>query len=156
MTNRIFLDAPTGVVELEGEQEFVKEQFERLLPLIEACGFGAGADVADQNDDTGTVAESPPEEQKDTVKATGKRSRRGGARPPRGQSCPDRIMTLRTDGFFKGKRTISQIVDGLSEKGWTHTTNQVAAAGTTMFNRGDLQRTKTGKTFEYFWDRDGE
>ena len=63
-------------------------------------------------------------------------------------------MTLRNEGFFKNHQTAAQIVSELEKKGWTHQANQVAAAGTNMFNRGDIQRTKTGRSWEYYWDRD--
>ena len=157
MTNRLFVDAPTGVIELEGEKEFVEEHFEKFLPLIERCGFGNGADAPEQKENTGATSKSAAEAPAVAPKASGKRARRSVARPPQGQSCRERILTLREDGFFKEQRTTSEIVEGLAEKGWIHNTGQVAAAaGQTMFDRGEIQRTKAGKGFKYFWDRDSE
>lgn len=157
MTNRLFIDAQTGVVELEGEKEFVKEHFEKLLPLIELCGFGKGADVPERDDNSGGTPESTPEASTDAPPASSKRTRRSVVRAPKGQSCRERILKLRADGFFKEKRTIGQIVEGLARKGWTHNSGQVAAAaGQSMFSRGEIRRTKTGNAFEYFWDWDSE
>ena len=74
--------------------------------------------------------------------------------PPPGASCRDRIKTLKADGFFKDTRTPGDIVTGLGKKGWTHNSPQVGAALTIMFNKGEIQRTKDGGAFKYFWDRD--
>lgn len=64
------------------------------------------------------------------------------------------MMTLRGDGFFKEQKTPAQIVEELGAKGWTHASNQVSAAGGQMFKRGDIQRTKVGNGFAYYWDRE--
>mgnify|MGYP001105887769 CR=1 FL=1 len=34
MTNRIHIDAPAGIVDLEGEKEFVEGMLSKLFPLI--------------------------------------------------------------------------------------------------------------------------
>lgn len=152
MTTRIRIDAVAGVVELEGEREFVEAQLERLLPLIETGGFATRAEVKHEPPDPtrdGATNGSGAETQ------SGKRGKpRKRTIPPKGHSCADRMMTLRNEGFFKNHQTAAQIVSELEKKGWTHQANQVAAAGTNMFNRGDIQRTKTGRSWEYYWDRD--
>lgn len=39
-------------------------------------------------------------------------------------------------------------------KGWTHKSNQVGAALTALFERGQIQRTKEGNgAWKYYWDR---
>jgi hypothetical protein len=63
-------------------------------------------------------------------------------------------LTLKGEGFFKAKKSPTEIVSGLEVKGWTHTVNQVGAALTPMFNKGEIQRTKDGTNWVYFWDRD--
>lgn len=148
-SNRVMIDAAAGVFELEGEADFVATQLDKLLPLVSAGGFVKAApdaeDVADEQ--TPTTPDAKPN--------GAKKSKRGASsRPPKGHSCSDRIMTLREDGFFKEQRTPAQIVEGLGAKGWTHTSNQVSAAGGQMFNRGDIQRTKVGQGFAYYWDRE--
>lgn len=154
MTNRVFIDAPTGVIELEGEKEFVEAQIEKFLPLIQSFGFGIRGKTRTQQDgtvdaDDSAITAKPAAPPKDR-----KQSRRVVNRPPKGHSCADRIMELRKDGFFKERRTTTQIADGLGDKGWTHTSSQVAAAAGPMFNRGDIQRAKEGRGFVYFWDRE--
>lgn len=82
------------------------------------------------------------------------RTRKRVSLPPKGQSCRARITKLRDDKFFSEKRSPSDIVTGLAKKGWTHTVNQVGAALTPMFEKGEIQRTKEGNGFKYFWDRE--
>ena len=152
MANRLFIDASSGVVEIEGEKEFVETNLQKLLPLIEACGLGARAGAAEQKG--GTRAKR--DQANDTPSGgptDDKRVRRTHRQPPKGQSCAARMMTLRENGFFKEHRTPSEIAAGLAKQGSTHTSNQVSAAGVKMFERGDIQRTKKGKGFSYFWDR---
>jgi hypothetical protein len=152
MTNRVHIDAPAGVVEIEGEKEFVEGLLAKLFPLLEEAGFGsrppngasAEADSAPGESDDGTPEHTPK------LKA----KRRKVSAPPKGQSCAARILTLREEGFFKEHRAATEIVEGLKGKGWTHAPNQVGAALAQMFGRGDIQRTKEGNgTWKYFWDR---
>ncbi|MDF7774046.1 hypothetical protein P1X14_02205 [Sphingomonas sp. AOB5] len=156
MTNRVHIDAPAGVVEIEGEKDFVEGLLAKLFPLLEEAGFGSkrprgAAPPSDEEpDDTG-------EEDGDEVGAgAGKpKIKRKRGVTPKGHSCADRMMTLKEEGFFKTQRGTGDIVGGLASKGFTHKSNQVAAAGESLFKRGMLQRTKDGNgPFKYFWDRD--
>jgi hypothetical protein len=154
MTNRVHIDAPAGVVEIEGEKEFVEGLLAKVFPLLEAAGFGSrppnndGA-TGDQSNDS-SQADQPPADQNGKGKA---KKRRVNA-PPKGQSCADRITTLKQGGFFKDHKSVADIVAGLKVKGWTHNGNQVGAALTHMFGRGDIQRTKEGDSaWMYYWDR---
>jgi hypothetical protein len=147
-SNRIRIDAAAGVFELEGEAEFVEAQLDKLLPLMKAGGFMKPPETSD---DTGEEAEQPAPD----AKANGSRkTKRRSSLPPKGHSCADRMMNLREDGYFKVQKTPAQIVEGLGAKGWTHNSNQVSAAGGQMFKRGDIQRTKVGNGFAYYWDRE--
>lgn len=160
MTNRIHIDAPTGVIEVEGEKDFVEAQLDKLLPLIQSCGFGTRPAVEQKNNGESLPSLTTNEEQaneegiESAANGAPKRSRRGKSRAPKGQSCADRILTLKSDGYFKKQRSPSDIVEALGEKGWTHKSNQVSAALVNMFERNDIQRTKSGRGFLYFWDRD--
>ena len=161
MTSRIRIDAPTGVIEVEGEPGFVEAQIEKLLPLIEACGFGFRRNSA-ASPPSAANGQVDAKNQPDPVEDDGltqnqtaaKRSRKGKVKVPKGQSCADRIMILRNEGYFKEHRSTTDIAKELGNKGWTHKTNQVSAAAGPMFERGDLQRTKDGKAWKYYWDRD--
>lgn len=154
MTNRVHIDAPAGVIDIEGEKEFVEGLLSKLFPLIEEAGFGSkpntnGADNFVEPDATEELA--PPESGSGKGKI---RTRKGGKKPPPGHSCGERILKLRSEGFFKQKRSSAEIVTGLKAKGWNHNTSQVGAAAGPLFNKGELQRADEGSGWVYFWDRD--
>lgn len=161
MTNRIHIDARTGVIEVEGEKDFVETQLDKLLPLIEACGFGtmpAATETANvSHRENPSSAPEPANNANGDGQAKGagaRRQKRAMNKPPKGHSCADRIRALRDEGFFEEGKTPTQIVQGLKAKGFTHTTNQVSAAGANMHKRNDIQRTKTGNgPWQYYWDR---
>lgn len=149
--NRVKIDAASGIFELEGEADFVQTQLDKLLPLVTAGGFVKKAVQAEIMNGSITP---PPQEDTSNGANTVRRAKRRSSTPPKGHSCADRMLALRQDGFFKEQKTPSQIVEGLGAKGWTHTSNQVSAAGGQMFKRGDIQRTKAGNGFAYYWDRE--
>lgn len=150
MSCKVRIDAPAGIVELEGEAQFVSDFFEKLLPIIEKVRFGAKPAASAPNGASDQVEEF---DEPETEVLAPKKKRKAGKRPPAGQSCRSRINTLRADGFFKERRSVTDIAQGLAKKGWTHTVSQVGAALSNMFNAGEIQRTKEGTSFEYFWDR---
>jgi len=153
VTNRVHIDAPAGVIDIEGEKDFVEGLLTKLFPLVEKAGFGSRPTpaVADANGEVNAEGDDGvPEDGSKNDKPRVKRKR---GTTPKGHSCADRMLGLKEDGFFKTKRSASEIVTGLGEKGYTHKANQVAAAGGSLFERGLLQRTKEGSGFKYFWDR---
>jgi hypothetical protein len=155
-TVRVKIDAPAGLVELEGDRETVREYLDKLLPLIESAGFGT---VSRSENGIGGEPSDPAEAEQSAAAANGaaaappKKKRRVAKRPPAGSSCRERILILRRDGFFKEHRSSNDIVVGLGKKGWTHTSNQVGASLSTMFSNAEIQRTKEGGSFTYYWDR---
>ena len=114
--NRIMIDAPTGLIEIEGEKDFVEAQFDKILPLIEGCGFGQS--VKPSEDDTSQASPNSKEVAPPVASDAngGKKTKRAIDRPPKGHSCADRILELRKDGFFKDQKTPAQIVEGLGKK----------------------------------------
>lgn len=155
MTNRVHIDAPSGVVDIEGEKDFVEGLLAKLFPLLENAGFGSRApenSYIQPEDANGGSDDEGVEENAGAVKPKIKRKR---SVAPKGHSCADRILSLKEEGYFRSKRGSNEIVIGLAEKGYTHKSNQVAAAGESLFKRGLLQRTKDGSgPFLYYWDRD--
>jgi hypothetical protein len=155
MTNRVHIDAPAGVIDLEGEKEFVEGLLAKLFPLIEEAGFGSrpksnGAEPSGE-------AEAPLEDATPSDGGNGKgksRSRAAPKKPPSGHSCAERILALKTEGYFADKRSTSDIVAKLSEKRQTHNSNQVSAAAGNLVQRSQLQRIRDGSNWVYFWDRD--
>lgn len=153
MTNRVHIDAPGGVVEIEGDKDFIERLLSRIFPLIEETGFGshpprnpsafAGEGVASLQDADPEPSGKPKVKKRTVNKA------------PKGHSCADRILSLKSDGFFKDYRIVSEVVEALKSKGWTHKVNQVSAALNSLFGRNEIQRTKEGNSaWKYYWDRD--
>jgi hypothetical protein len=157
VTNRVHIDAPAGVIEIEGEKEFVEGLLARLFPLIEEAGFGSRPLPAERLQmpvDEQPGSRGTPTESRMAPDMAKKPPRRAVKMPPAGQSCPARIQVLKDEGYFKEHRAPNDIVGKLREKGWTHNLNQVGAATSALFNKGVLQRTKDGKgPWLYFWDR---
>lgn len=155
MTNRVHIDAPAGVVEIEGEKDFVEGLLGRLFPLIEEVGFGSRPRSTVSTDPIADpIVNDADEASADATETPKKRVRKSVRQPPAGQSCPARIQVLKEEGFFKEHRSPADIVGALQAKGWTHNVNQVSAATSAMFNKGIIQRTKVGKgSWQYFWDR---
>jgi hypothetical protein len=142
------------VIEIEGEKDFVEGLLAKLFPLLEEASFGSRPSdplpslAADAG--ASSLPEVPSVDEGGTIKAKKKTVNM----PPKGHSCGKRITSLKDGGFFKVHRTSSEIVEGLKGKGWTHNTSQVGAALTSLFKRGEIQRTKEGNgSWKYFWDR---
>jgi hypothetical protein len=157
VTNRVHIDAPAGVIEIEGEKEFVEGLLAKLFPLIEEAGFGSrplAEEPAQAPVDEQSGSRANPAENRTPTDVAKKPPRKAVKMPPAGQSCPARIQILKEEGFFREHRAPSDIVAKLREKGWTHNLNQVGAATSALFTKGVLQRTKVGKgPWLYFWDR---
>ncbi len=155
MTNRVHIDAPAGVVEIEGEKDFVEGLLGKLFPLIEEVGFGSRPRSTVSSDPVADpVSDAADEVSADATETSKKRVRKSVKQPPAGQSCPARIQVLKEEGFFKEHRAPADIVEALKAKGWTHNLSQVGAATSQMFSKGTIQRTKVGKgPWQYFWDR---
>jgi hypothetical protein len=154
LTNRLHVDAPAGIIDIEGEKDFVEGLLAKLFPLIEKAGFGSHppGPVPDPDAEPESTVEDVVLANNGTTKS---KTRRISKKPPAGHSCGERILTLKADGFFKQRRTTAEIVEGLKTKGWTHNTSQVSAAAGDLFKKkGELQRTIEGKSQFYSWDRD--
>jgi hypothetical protein len=152
LTNRVHIDAPAGVIDIEGEKEFVEGLLAKLFPLIEEAGFGSrpqGSDL-EAPGEIDTPDEALPAENA-KVKP---RTRKAPKKPPAGHSCPERIIKLKGEGYFTQKRSTADIVARLAEKVQSHTTSQVSAAVGPLVKKGDLQRIKEGRSWLYYWDRD--
>ena len=146
MTVKARIDAAAGSVELEGDKEFVSAYLDKLLPMLQSVRkVGSALKPPTAVEPSGSSPEGPPPQPK--------KRRRGKFNPPQGTSCRTRILTLKEDGFFKNHQTPADIAKGLGTKGWTHNSNQVAAALVTMFKNQEIQRTKGTKGWTYYWDR---
>lgn len=158
MTTKIHINITQGIFELEGDPAFVKSMYEEMKDDI--IKIASQNSYKNKNDTPSEqVLETNSESLVSTIKyteggKTPKKKKRPMTKPPKGHSCSDRILTLKKNGFFKEKKTISEIVQGLAKEGWSHKANQVSAAIILMFNRSEIQRTNNGSGFLYYWDRD--
>lgn len=134
---KVRISTHARIIELEGDDSFVRTYLEKLLPTIE--GAGTGVTVVSSEAPVDEVA--PP-------KCRGRRV----AQTTVGQSCRDRIRKLRDEGFFGERRGISEIAAGLGVRGHNHSVNQVGAALTTMHGRSEILRTLVEGKFKYHWD----
>lgn len=153
LTNRVHIDAPAGVIDIEGEKDFVEGLLAKLFPLIEEAGFGSrpqGISAEEANGNDLPSDDVPPSE---NGRSKG-RTRNAPKRPPAGHSCAERTLSLKAEGFFKTKRSTAEIVAKLAEKAQNHNVSQVSAAAGQLVKRGSLQRMKDGNSWLYFWDRD--
>lgn len=135
------VDIRAGQIELEGDKDFVQANLDKFRELMAQRG-----QKSEPDEDEAAADADESSNGKDTKI---KRRRPKGVA---GDSCRDRILKLKEDGFFAAQRTPADIVKGLAAKGWTNSHNQVTAALTPMFETGQLKRTSDGKGFKYFWD----
>ena len=136
---KVLINTHSGTIELEGEDSFVRTYLDKLIPIIERAPFGTGR------------MPLPGDARVDEAEPPKARTRRA-TQTPVGESCRDRVKRLRDEGFFSERRGISEIVQGLGERGHSHNVNQVGAALTTMFERREIQRTPVEGNFKYQWD----
>jgi hypothetical protein len=149
---KVRIDAPHGIVEIEGDAEFVASFYEKLAPLVDRAHFGTA--VRAEEAPTGGEPDPMGDDGESTEVGKPKRKKRTAQRPPSGQGCRDRILKLKEAKFFAEKKSASDIVVGLGKNGFTHNVSQVGAALTAMFNKGEIQRTKDGGgNWQFFWDR---
>lgn len=152
MSCKVRIDAPHGIVEIEGDADFVASFYEKLAPLVDRAHFGTAVRIEEQTASNEIELTNEEGDLQDSGKV--KRKKRAAQRPPSGQSCRDRILKLKEESFFSNKRSASDIVAGLAKNGFTHNVSQVSAALTTMFKNGEIQRTKDGGgNWQFYWDR---
>lgn len=124
----------------------------KLFPLVESAGFGSRPSMPD----AGLSIDPDSNDISPSQIANGKakpRTRAVVRRPPSGQSCAARILSLRQEGYFQEKRTTPEIVEKLAEKRQTHNVSQVSAAAGTLVKKGALQRIRDASgSWLYFWD----
>jgi len=153
MSNRVHINAPAGIIDIEGEKEFVEGLLGKLFPLFEGVGFGSRP-VSDGStsvtEDAGDASVGPEL----SANSPRPKAKTKTSRAPKGQNCATRILRLRDNDFFKSKRSIADIVSGLENIGFTHVARTVSANANTMVKGNKIQRTKVGGHWAYYWDRD--
>ena len=133
MTSRLKIDVTSGVLEVEGEEEFV-------LKLYEDAKEAGLLALRPSRLDAWTSEESVQDSKTKVRRAPSKRG---------GPSCAERILELVSGGFFDKPKSASEIKGGLEQNGHSYAANQVGAALTNLYQRGSLRRLKPGKEWVY-------
>jgi hypothetical protein len=134
MTSRLKIDVLSGLLEVEGSEDFIIRMYED----VRTSGYF-------QNKVSTSSSESREEPERDAKPTKGRRapSKRGGP------SCAERILELVSAGFFDAPKSASEIKAGLEQNGHAYAGNQVGAALTNLYQRGSLRRLKPGKEWVY-------
>ena len=131
-TVKATINVKEGIVELEGPLEFVEKYLNLYRP--DASKWQS---ALSSKSGLKTKEEAP------------KRVRK--AKPKGGVTCVEKILELRSEGYFKEPRARIEVQQYLKEKkGLIFKSNEVAANLKNLFSRGDLQRITEGKTFKYY------
>jgi hypothetical protein len=134
---KMLFDLQRGLVEVEGEEQFVEKVYADLRATLSqkvasysAAAPDAASDAAEQNSS-------------DEPKKTRKRTKSAGP------SCASRIEALKADKFFDQLRTSKEVTDKLRQKGTAYEGKRVAAALHAMTSSGKLRRIEENGVWKY-------
>lgn len=130
MATSLKIDLTHGLLEVEGEEGFVRSVYDDFKEELSKRSSGLGKK-------SDNVAKPP------AAKTERGKPKKGGP------SCASRILDLKNDDFFVQTRGNEAIREKLREKGNTYASNQIAAALTVMTRRGELRRVKEGGSWVY-------
>jgi hypothetical protein len=100
--------------------------FEVVLETLLAAEQGSASPLKGQKATLATESPTPgPKDQ---------------AKPKTTTSCPERILVLRDEGFFKTPRTIGEIRDQLQVLGWTYPVTTLSGPLQRLAQRRELRR----------------
>ena|SRR5437763_1368082 len=66
-------------------------------------------------------------------------------------SLPERILTLKDEGYFKEQRTLPQVREGLGARGWHYATTALSGAMQSLVRRRELRREKVSLGGKKAW-----
>lgn len=130
MNTKLHINISQGLIEVEGEEKFVREIYNDFKSDI-AKQFGKTT-VA-----TGKKSGAKSSGELDSAKKTTKRRPKTS-----GPSCASRVLELKEEKFFDQPRTSKEVKDKLDEKGKIYEGKHVSAALIHLVNNGSLRRTK--------------
>jgi hypothetical protein len=135
---KLLFDLQRGLVEVEGEEQFVEKVYADLRSTLsqKVASFTAPPIVVPEP--SGNTPDTPEEPKK-----TRKRTKSSGP------SCPSRIEALKSEDFFKELRTSKEISDKLREKGTAYEGKRIASALHNLTTSGKLRRIQEGGVWRY-------
>jgi hypothetical protein len=143
MNTRLTINLATGVVEAEGDAEFVKGIYsdlrETFLKRASSAPVSSPAPAMERAD--------KPDDEGDSANSGGKKPRRRGKAS--GPSCASRITALKDEGYFSELRSAGDVGAKLREKGTAYEGKHVAAALIDLVKRGSLRRVTEGGSWSY-------
>ena len=134
---RLSVDLQNGLIEIEGELEFVERIYDEMRPFL-LGRLEISPSAKPVKNGSGRNKDNPSKEQKSPRR-----------RKSAGPSCASRIKELQDDGFFALPRVVGEVKEKLSEKGATYENKHVAAALTQLTQSSVLRRFKEEKTWHY-------
>jgi hypothetical protein len=146
------IDLANRLIELEGPTEFVSEHLAKLEDVLKNIH-----QIKEINANS-EIIENPKIEifnskTSDETAVSTKKKKKVPKRPAGAKSCRVLLLELRSNKFFNQQRTPKDIVTGLLEKGFRHTENQISAALSIMFSKGEIKRQNPdGEGWKYHWD----
>ncbi|MFL6727966.1 MAG: hypothetical protein ACJ8FS_15855 [Sphingomicrobium sp.] len=143
MNTRLTVNLANGVIEAEGDSDFVKSIYADLREIIIARSASLRAV-------SGSPNFTPPDdadEASDTDAQKGKKGRRRGKAS--GPSCASRISALKDEGYFSELRSAGDVGAKLREKGTAYEGKHVAASLIDLVRRGALRRVSKGGSWSY-------
>jgi hypothetical protein len=144
MSTRLTVNLSTGVIEAEGELEFVQGIYDDLRDVI----LKKSAALPSAPSAASPVASNEAEEGEES---SGMKVRK----PPRrrgkisGPSCASRIVALKDEEYFSELRSAGDVGAKLREKGTAYEAKHVAASLIDLVKRGALRRVQDGGSWSY-------
>jgi hypothetical protein len=137
---KMLFDLQRGVIEVDGEEQFVERVYTDLRSTLldKVANLSAPSAQLDKEATAAwgaTIAEEPRKARKRTKNS--------------GPSCASRIDSLKADHFFDELRSSKDIGDKLREKGTAYEGKHVAAALISMTAGGKLRRVLEGGVWKY-------
>jgi hypothetical protein len=134
---KMLFDLQRGLIEIEGEEQFVEKVYNDLRATLSHKVANYSALLPDPE----TAIAEPSTS--DEPKKTRKRSKSSGP------SCASRIDALKSDKFFDQLRTAKEVTDKLRQKGTAYEGKRVAAALLNLTSSGKLRRIEEDSVWKY-------
>jgi hypothetical protein len=135
MTAKLHINVQQGIIEVEGEPEFVEQIYKDYKAELQKLLVAASRDTAGEE-------EKPPAPRRT-------KSPKSPSRAKKGTGCAERILALKGEHYFKTLRNSTEVREKLGEKGTTYAPNLVSASLNILIKRGELRRVKQDGVWHY-------
>lgn len=143
MNTRLTINLATGIIEAEGDAEFVRGIYSDLRDTILKRASVAPMRSVDPPVDRS----DKPDDEGESAGSAGRKARRRGKAS--GPSCASRIVGLKDEGYFSELRSAGDVGAKLREKGTAYEGKHVAASLIDLVKRGALRRVSQAGSWSY-------